>query len=491
MKRSSHAFSIVLLAIFIGCAVTQFLAAGDIRALMLDTDALNIPTVVDNVITHSGSLSHWYLSPAPYLFPDALVHAVIQPFASNTYARLAVFAAVQIAALFALLWWLAVRTLRQHPLAVSVAISGNLVFVALMRGGPFNQLMTAGFHYGAFLISIAVVVLTLSTQRRSNWVVIAVLSFLASLSDNIFIIQTAVPLAVTLLLVALFDTEHRCHRIISAGTVAVSSVLGSLMYGVFITHETRYPIHFTSEKFRSNAHAVKLILRDFASNHEPLGAAVIVSGVIAIFYVLRLMKRIRRTSPIAIVSIFAFGSVVSTCVGLALATTNEMTIRYFIPVFTWPLIVCGLIIFNTDMLREKVPVLVATFTAIVLCLNTSTRVDTHGIERDYYPTDVACIDNALPNLGQLHGMSNYWDAKYIQSFSKRDITVAQYWDNLTPMKWITSDDYYRSSYDFAVISTNMPPQFTLSRELLEKTFGQPTASVTCGSRIVLVFQRGA
>lgn len=458
---------------------------------MLDTDALNIPTVVDNVMAHGGSLSHWYLSPAPYLFPDALVHAVIQPFASDTYARLAVFATVQIAALFALLWWLAVRTLRQRPLAIAVAITGNLVFVALMRGGPFNQLMTAGFHYGAFLISVAVVVLALSTQRRSNWAVIAVLCFLTSLCDNIFIIQTAVPLAVMLLLVALFDTEHRRHRIISAGTVAVSSVLGSLMYGVFIRHETRYPIQFTSEKFRSNANAVKLIIRDFASNHEPIAAAAILGAVIAAFYLVRLMKRIRRTTPIAMLTIFAAGSVVSTCIGLVLATTNEMTIRYFIPVFTWPLIVCGLIIFNTDLLREKVPVLVATITAIVLCLNTSTFVDTNGIERNYYPNDVACIDDALPNLGQLHGMSNYWDAKYIQSFSKRNLTVAQYWDNLTPMKWITTDDYYRSSYDFAVISTNMPPQFTLSRDLLIETFGEATSSVTCGSRIVLVFQRGA
>jgi len=458
---------------------------------MLDTDALNIPTVVDNVIAHHGSVSHWYLSPAPYLFPDALIHAVIHPFTSNTYARLAVFAAAQIAVLFALVWWLAVRTLRQRPLAIAVAITGSLVFVALLRGGPYNQLMTAGFHYGAFLMSIAVVVLGLSTHRRSNWIVTAVFCFLTSLSDNIFIIQTTVPLAVTLLLVALFDTEHRRHRITSAGTAAVSSVLGSLMYGVFITHETRYPIHFTSEKFRSNAHAVKSILRDFASSHEPIGAAVLLSAVIAIFYVVRLMKRIRRTTPIAVVSIFTAGSVVSTCVGLVLATTNEMTIRYFIPVFTWPLIVCGLLIFNTDMLREKVAIIVATATAIMLCLNTSTFVDTHGIELNYYPADIACIDNALPNLSQLHGMSNYWDAKYIQSFSRRDLTIAQYWDNLTPMQWITTDDYYRSSYDFAVISPNMPPQFILSRELVVKTFGQPTASVTCGSRIVLVFQRGA
>jgi len=490
MKRRTDAFSFFLLAMFITCAVIQFLAAGDIRALMLDTDALNIPTVVDNVIAHHGSLTDWYLSPAPYLFPDALIHSVIRPFASSTYMRLAVFAAVQIALLFLVLWWLAVRTLRQRPLAIAVAITGSLVFVALTRGGPFNQLMTAGFHYGAFLISIAVVVLALSTQRRSNWAVIAVLCFLTSLSDNIFIIQTAVPLAVTLLLVALFDSELRLHRIISAGVVAVSSVLGSLMYGAFITHETRYPIQFTSEKFLSNAHAVRSIIRDFASSHELITAATILSTVIAIFYVIRLMKRIRRTTPIAIVSIFAAGSVVSTCVGLALATTNEMTIRYFIPVFSWPVIIGGLVIFNTDMIREKVPVIVASVIALILFLDTSTLVDLNGIHRDYYPSDIACIDRALPTGRDLHGIANYWDAKYIQSFSKRDLTVAQYWDNLTPMKWITTDDYYRSSYDFAVISTTAAPQFLLSRELIMNTYGEPSSSSTCGTRIVLVYKQG-
>jgi hypothetical protein len=363
--------------------------------------------------------------------------------------------------------------------------------MALLRGGPYNQLLTAGFHYGAFLISIAVVVLALTTQRRSNWVVIAVLSFLTSLSDNIFIIQTTIPLAITLLLVASLEAEHRWHRVLSAGVVAVSSALGSLMYGIFVTHETRYPIHFTSERFRNNAQAVKSIVRDFLGNHEPVGAAIILSGVIGIFYVVRLMQRVRRTSPIAMMSIFAIGSVASTCVGLVLATTNEMTLRYFIPVFTWPVIVCGLIIFNTDILREKIPVIVAVITALMLCVNTSTLVDTHGIDRSLYPADVACIDEALPNYSTLHGVSNYWDAKYIQSFSKHKVTVAQYWDNLTPMKWITTDDYYRSTYDFVVISTNMAPQFILSRELIVKKFGEPSSSATCGTRLVLVYRRGA
>ena len=491
MKTRTKIYSFVLLAIFVGCAVLQFLAAGNIQALMLNADALNIPTVVDNLISHDGSLSHWYLSPAPYLFPDALVHTVIHPMTESMYARLAIFAAVQIVLLFLLLWKLAVRTLRNHPLAIAVAITGQLTWMAVFRGGPYDQIMTAGFHYGAFLISIAVVTLSFGTTHRyRNWCMMAILCCLTSLNDNIFLIQTTIPLVLTLLLVAIFDGEHRAHRFITASVVMFSSVFGSISYGFVISKDTRYPIHFGVHKFLVNADGVRDISLEFIRTHEPIAVALIVSCLLAVFYLVRLAKRIRRTTPIAMLSIFAFASVISTCAGLVLATTNEMTLRYFIPVFSWPVIIVGFIIFNTEMLWGKLPLLVASVAALILSLNTSTVVDTHGIDRAYYPEEIACIDRTLPSSKAIHGMANYWDAKYIQAFSKRDITLAQHLDILMPMKWITTQDYFRTTYDFAIISTNSPPAYTLSQELLVKKYGEPISATTCGTRIVLVFQQG-
>ena len=491
MKRRIQLFSFVLLAIFIACAVLQFLAASNIQALMLNADALNIPTVVDNLMSHHGSLSHWYLSPAPYLFPDALVHAAIHPLTENMYVRLAIFAAVQIALLFLLLWVLAVRLRRNHPLAIAVAITGLLTWMALLRGGPYDQIMTAGFHYGAFLISIAVVTLCINTTHwYRNWSMVAILCCLISLNDNIFLIQTTVPLVFTLVLVAVFDGEHRAHRLLTAGVAMVSSVIGSFSYGLFIANDTRYPIHFGVHKFRVNADGVRDIGLDFLGTHEPIAAALIVSCLLAVFYSIRLAKRIRRTTPIAMLSIFAFGSVISTCAGLVLATTNEMTLRYFIPVFSWPIIIVGLVILNSEMFWGKLPVVVASASALFLSLNTLTVIDTHGIHSAYYPEEIACIDRALPSSKAIHGMANYWDAKYIQAFSKRDITLAQHLDILMPMKWITTEDYFHTSYDFAIISTNSPPAYTLSRDLLIKNYGEPMSTTTCGTRIVLVFQEG-
>jgi hypothetical protein len=166
-----------------------------------------------------------------------------------------------------------------------------------------------------------------------------------------------------------------------------------------------------------------------------------------------------------------------------------MTIRYFIPVFSWPVIIGGLVIFNTEIFGGEFPLIVASISALMLSLNTSTLIDTHGIESTYYPSDIACIDNALPPGNSFYGIANYWDAKYVQEFSKRNLTVAQYWDVLAPMKWITTQDYYRNTYDFAIISTNSSQPFTLSQELIVKKYGEPTSSTTCGTRIVLVFQQ--
>lgn len=490
MKRIAHATSFVFLAIFIVCGVLQFLAGANIRALMLDTDALNIPTVMDNVMSHHGSLSQWYLSPAPYLFPDALIHVVIHLFTTNTYVQLAVFAAIQILLIFAAMWWLAVRIKRNHPLAIAVAITGNLTWMALLRGGPYNQLMTAGFHYGAFLVSVLMAALCVGTNHpRRTWVSLGALSFLTALSDNIFVIQTAVPFALVLLFVGAFDAEHRVHRLANAAVIAASSMLGSFAYGPFISHHTRYPVELSVQKFRDNAHAVRATIGTFLNNHEPIGVALVLCALCGVFYGARVAQRVRRTQPIALLALFGCASVISTCTGLVLATTNEMTIRYFIPVFTWPVIIGGLVIFNANLLREKVPVLVAGVTALILCLNTSKYIDTHGIDRSYYPQELACIDNALPQGVELHGIANYWDAKYVQAFSRRSLTVAQYWDNLTPMKWITTDDYYHSSYDFAIVSSTAAPQFVLSKDLIVKNYGPPTNTVTCGTRIVLVYER--
>ena len=458
---------------------------------MLNSDALNIPTVVDNLMSHHGTLSHWYLSPAPYLFPDAPMHVIIHPFTSNMHVRLAIFAAAQIALLFVVVWRLAVRTLRNYPIAIAVTITGSLIWMSVLRGGPYDQLMTAGFHYGAFVVSIAVVTLAISTTHQNrNWCAIVILCFLTSLSDNIFVIQTTIPLVLTLLLVALFDGEHRANRLITAGITVSSSLIGSFSYGLFITHDTRYPLHLNMDKFRVNADGVRDIVVDFLRHHEPIAAAMVVTSLLALHYFVRLAKRIRRTTPFAILSIFAFVSIASTCVGLILATTNEMTIRYFIPVFSWPVIIGALFLFNTDIFGGKLPILVASISALMLCLNTSTVIDANGIDSAYYPVDIACIDNALSSTNAVHGMANYWDAKYIQAFSKSDITLAQHLDILMPMKWITTQDYFRKSYDFAIISTDAPPIYTLSRKRLVKNYGEPMSTSTCGTRIVLVFHRG-
>lgn len=490
MTRRIQIFCLVLLAIFIGCAVLQFLAGGDIRALMLNSDALNIPTVIDNLLSHDGNLSRWYLSPAPYLFPDAPIHVIIHPFTSSMYVRLAAFVAVQIALLFLVMWRLAVRTFRNDPVVIAAIITGALTWMAILRGGPYDQLMTAGFHYGAFLVSIAVVTLSLSTtQQFRNWCAISILCFLTSLSDNIFVIQTTIPLVLTLVLVAIFDGEHRTNRLITAGITAFSSLIGSLSYGLFITHDTRYPIHFNMNKFRVNADGVRDVVVVLLRHQKIISTALLMSLLLAVHYIVRLVKRIRRTTSFAILTIFALASIASTCGGLILATTNEMTVRYFLPVFLWPLIISGFFIFNTDIFGGKMPVLFAGIAALMLSVNTFAIVDSNGINYTYYPADIACIDSALPQNREVHGMANYWDAKYIQAFSKRDLTLAQYLDILMPMKWITSEDYFHTSYDFAIISTNSPPAYTLSQELLVKNFGEPVSSSTCGSRIVLVFQQ--
>jgi hypothetical protein len=79
-------------------------------------------------------------------------------------------------------------------------------------------------------------------------------------------------------------------------------------------------------------------------------------------------------------------------------------------------------------------------------------VEKNGFSDDFYPDYIACIDGSLKNFHLVYGIAQYWDAKHIQAFSKQKIVLAQHWSDLQEQKHITSDAFFKSAYDFAIIS---------------------------------------
>ena len=112
----------------------------------------------------------------------------------------------------------------------------------------------------------------------------------------------------------------------------------------------------------------------------------------------------------------------------------------------------------------------------------------------YYPSLVQCIDKGIADYNQKKnqnirfGIGQYWHAKMITEFSKENLYVNQYLDNLIPFVWINNPDNFREQYDFAVLPYSAKKIFRISRKEIEDINGVASAEFQCVNEAsILIF----
>jgi hypothetical protein len=202
--------------------------------------------------------------------------------------------------------------------------------------------------------------------------------------------------------------------------------------------------------------------------------------------------RHRVPQPLAWLIAFSLLSIGATVVTVTLMTDLPVMPRYLIPAFIWPIIVTGL--FLAQLARRHAVAGAAVLAALIagtLGYDAYRAVRDNGWSVRYYPNDIACMDAALESEGLSHGIAQYWDAKYLQQFSRRDLEIAQFLEHLEEMRWITSERYFRSTYDFAVIDESAEPAYRISTDALARINGAPKRVVACGTRSIHIYGKDA
>ena len=171
--------------------------------LLENADLLYLPALFSDMATKGGHLSDWYLTPAPYFFPDYLTYSVAHAIGSTTYIRLAIFAIAQTVLTLTVIWFLARGLSRFGAFASAVTTTIVLVWLAINAGEPFMILLASASHFGTFISTLLLAALWVRYQfasRRSYRFAVlgamCILAYIATLSDNLFIICATLPLAV-------------------------------------------------------------------------------------------------------------------------------------------------------------------------------------------------------------------------------------------------------------------------------------------------------
>lgn len=495
-----HAASFFLPLFAIACLVVCYLTGHAMRPGLINADAMYLPTLAEDLLRHGGRLSDWYLTPAPYLFPDGPMFLPAYLLGSDAYRQLIIFGAIQCAAVWGAAYVLG-RALRVDAALPCAAFSLVLLaWLALSGLDPFVLLLSAGFHFGSFIVGVLVVAGWLRFEengaRRTLWAVCA-LAVVTALCDSLLLVQIALPLACAGTLRALLEPDYlagRRRRMLLPWVPALAALVGHLGYRVLVTNRMRYNPHVDLQHVGANLRDVGAIVRGL---WEAMPLAVLGWFAFLAFALACTLRLMQRRDPFGLPRRLAW-LLVFWLISLAGMLTVELLVynlpvaaRYFVVAACWPVLLAPLMAAHLLRGRAPAPILLATvICAIGIGAATARQWQAHPIETSHYPAEVACLDQALAGTDLHDGIAQYWDAKTFQHFSRRNIVLAQYIYNLEELRWINTGRIFKPAYDFALVGPRGDKPHYIPEDQLLAINGEPAARVSCGAYTVLLYGRG-
>jgi hypothetical protein len=485
----------------LACIALAYLGGHDLRSGLLHADALYLPTLFHDLLHAGGRLSDWYLTPAPYYFPDYPLYLAAYALAPDSYLQVLVFALLQCGVLLAGSWALARRFAPGAALPCAAFSLVLLLGLALSAQEPFVLLLSNASHFGAFLAAVLCVLAWLRFEdtgaRGALWLAGA-LAFATTLSDSLFLLQAALPLTLAGAARLLREPAYlagRRRRALLPWVLVGGAVLGHLGYKVLVMNRTRYKARMDLQHIAANLHDLSAIALRLWEALPLFGLAWLAFLGFALACALRLARgRDPFGLPRALAWLLVFWLVsLAGALAVSLLVTNiPVAARYFIPAACWPILLAPLAASRLLRARTAAVALAGTLAcSAAIGVTTFRHVQAHPLQQAYYTDDIACLDGALAGSDLHHGIAQYWDAKTFQRFSRHGIELAQHDDGLQESRWITSKRYFREAYDFALVGPRGPAPYNIPVERLQALNGAPAAQVQCGGYTVWLYGRGA
>ena len=509
MKRF-NLFAIAICALCLANIVVQFLGGGAIQGHLLNSDTLFLPSFIEDLVAKGGRLSEWSLPPAPYFFPDLGLFLLAYCAGLSPYLQIIAVAIAQTALLFLVLWSVGRKITIPKPSVSAALVVAVLSLFALScnkpfdfrSGGPFALMLVSVFHFGVFLASLFSITLWLSInsseglvkRNKSALLSFCALIFLSTVSDSFFITQALIPLTAITLCQALIERHHCTRKLLyRLSFMCLASTTGFFSSKLLTTLNTTRPNpHIGIKGSLQRLDNIADIVLHTISVYPLLMLVAVLYLVMVGGAFQRFFKDKSEPFKLDWLVLFSCLSIVSTVTSL-LFLTNLPAIgaRYLIPLFFWPLIIVvwGL----AHWLRHYFTLIALTLVVTLVSLLTIASSDllkSDELSLHYYPREISCIDDALESTGARQGLAQYWDARYLQTFSRLNLSVAQYSVNLDPMPFFISINRFKKSYDFAVSSNHVNRAWQIQPETLERAGGSPMLVKTCGSSTVYVFEKG-
>jgi hypothetical protein len=463
------------------------------------SDALYLPALYDNVIEQGGRLNQWYLTPAPYFFPDWPLYFGLRWLAGTTYHAMAAMMAAQALGLWLLTALIARRyTALPQALAAATLATVAVCYAAAAGYFPYTYIMLGSYHFGTFLLVLAGLLLLLPQLHaqpvgRAAQAGLALLVAVTVLSDRLYVLQLVLPaLGLLILMRGRVPNWRRLCAMLLAGCVA-----GVLLYKfkLLVPNSVSMPWKLAPARWAVNLQDLLAIFSTLRAQCAPL------AWYCALYYAVLLTLapgtllgkgRWRLADPEAAwLGMFSLCGTAGLLTVMAISSAPATT-RYLIPALLLPLALGPALLYAQWRRRAADHgYLPLTLAALLALWPLAGKVAVSGpLRQAYYPETIACIDRVLAQYDLRHGYAGYWDAGWLSINSRRQPTVAPVKADLARLKWITTMDNFRERYDFALVAGASADGGRPALSAVTARNGAPQAAVGCGPVQVLAYPGG-
>ncbi len=482
-----------------------------------NSDALNLPSIYQDIFVNGNSIAGWHLTEAPYIFPDMLLYFLLMFITGGNFlVATLLYSLIQFVVLSMLFQSLLSFVLQDKAYPVLIlcqVIFSFAIFSVTANLYHFDitlHTLLNGYHLGAGLMALLSMNLTLRffeyNKNQFLWL-IGVLNIVMVISDLLYLLYYLLP---SLLLIGFVRTEMLRH---SVPKVLVTNVL-SLVIGLGL------------KKIIFSSGIVQMRDREFldASNILPsfsqtwdtfygliagggsravFISIVLIATVCAAFGFFKFLKRYseNRHSTIlyrAILCLFITSVMAASILAPAIKgfVFDSSSIRYYM--FSFFLAATGIFVpylFITQNSQKwmiyffrlgQVGCLALLGSVIFLTVDYS-LFNTYTNFFNYKPAVAEEVDRHADEFGLKLGIANFWDAKVITMFSEKGVQAISVHDQLTPYIHAASEQWYYSS------DSEKPPVidfvFTegmLDHSYLNEVFSEDEIHRIEGSSIVII-----
>ncbi|MBM9578590.1 hypothetical protein JWG45_15695 [Leptospira sp. 201903070] len=486
---------IVLVTISFFVFLTSFNNQPQISDIVFNADILYPAVLYQDIVTDGSSFFGWSLTPSPYFFPDIAFFFLIKLFIEDGIVSLYLAFFIQaLTLLAALLFFVSsgIESAEDKILASKITLIIYSIFLIYFSlDSYFFPVFGFVAHGGALVFCLLSAGLLFSENERGNkfWFLFGILQILLIASDPLYLFYFSFPCLYFLgsKWKKKKEPEDRNSFFLSLFIFGI----GVYFYRSLTKSDLIFiPTGYYKREFTGDFFSPLWITlqNQIANNPYSFGALIVL--YLSLWILIRFSKSKRNTEdPFQERSIFLVESVIISSLGILISGTvsgifqkEGVAIRYLLPfLFFWiPLLIIALFRLSSFGPKRIHRGLEFLFLIVVVC--SFYRGDLKP--KMYQDSLTSCLDQNRKIHFLSRGLSNFWDSRRIRIFSRTDLRVDNYLEDLHPEYWQNSWNWFTKTpneeYNFAVLPG-------LNKNKLKKEFGEPDRSIFCEKHEILIW----